>query len=469
MMKFITLTCPYCAGQINLFEDHKFGECLHCGRKVMLVNDEVKRDERSDPTYSEFESVRYFIESSDINGGSRLFAEKYRNNPDSAHGWLLCGYLQLMGCKPFDDVNAFKKMIKGNKQVPYETRLQTAFSSWKRGFSVLDNEYYLMDYCKVIGLSLASEDINFRDCSIISHLDDIRESIESHFNISFSADFYYHILKGYLRRKGPKELYGSDEIAFQLMARAILYERDIDALSIKSQLLNNEGLLDEFYIRKDRCVFFILSLIYRRTSINNNEQDKSKMRDSWSEAELYSQNSQKWKSLIANDYTSFSKSDLKILADDIDQYVVFDDSDEESDESEDEDKIDLKKYECIEEEEQTFKQKLSKRRSFTQYIVIDGTLYSRSLEMSYKDFSGSVQIKSDLEKLKLIFEKEYEDIVVGAPDYYEKYSPEEAREYLDEDDEDADDGVDDVEISDSLSDFVGSCIEFVNILCSRME
>ena len=23
MMKFITLTCPYCAGQINLFEDHK--------------------------------------------------------------------------------------------------------------------------------------------------------------------------------------------------------------------------------------------------------------------------------------------------------------------------------------------------------------------------------------------------------------------------------------------------------------
>ncbi len=58
-MKFISLTCPYCGGHINLYDDHKFGECLYCSHKVMLVNDEVKRDERSDSTFPEFESVRF--------------------------------------------------------------------------------------------------------------------------------------------------------------------------------------------------------------------------------------------------------------------------------------------------------------------------------------------------------------------------------------------------------------------------
>ena len=144
-MKFISLTCPYCGGRINLYEDHKFGECLYCNHKVMLVNDEVKPDERSDSTFPEFESVRYFIESGDVSGGSKTFAEKYRDNPNSAHGWLLCGYLQLMGCKPFEDTNLFKKMMAGSKTVPYETRLQTAFSSWKRGFAVLDYQYYIID------------------------------------------------------------------------------------------------------------------------------------------------------------------------------------------------------------------------------------------------------------------------------------------------------------------------------------
>ena len=472
-MKFISLTCPYCGGHINLYEDHKFGECLYCNHKVMLVNDEVKRDERSDSTFPEFESVRYFLESGDVSGGSKTFAEKYRNNPNSAHGWLLCGYLQLMGCKPFDDTSAFKKMMMGNKVVPYETRLQTAFSSWKRGFSVLDNQYYLTDYCKAIGLALASEGISSSDEGVIPHLEDIKESIESHFNMSFSADFYYYVLKGYLRRKGTKEFYDSDDLAFELMARAIMYERDVDALAIKSQLLNNNGLLDEYYIKKDQCIFFILSLIYRQMSKAYTEEQKATIRNGWNEAELYSQNSQKWKSLMIEDYTSFDKDELKLLADNIDKCITFDDSEdeEESDDEEDDEEIDLKKYEHIEEEEPTLKQKLSKKRFFTQYIVIDGTFYSRGLELPRKEFDGDIERKSDLEKLKALFEKEYEDVVIGADSCYEKYTPEEVREYFDDDYEDdsEDDDDDGVDLGEELNDFFSECIDFTNILESKLN
>ncbi len=463
-MKFISLTCPYCGGHINLYDDHKFGECLYCSHKVMLVNDEVKRDERSDSTFPEFESVRYFIESGDVSGGSKTFAEKYRNNPDSAHGWLLCGYLQLMGVKPFDDIGAFKKTA-GNTTVPYDTRLRTAFSSWKRGFSVLDNQYYLTDYCKNIGLALASEDIDSEDERIISHLEDIKESIESHFNMSFSSDFYYHVLKGYLRRMGTEDFYDSDEIAFELMARAIMYERDVDALAIKSQLLNSDGLLDEYSIEKDDCVFFLLSLIYRQMSKTYTEGQKAKIRNGWKEAELYSQNNQKWKSLMVEDYSSFDNYDLKLLADNIEQFIIFDDENEtESGEKEEEEAIDLKKYEHIEEEEQSFKQKLSKKRVFSQYIVIDGTLYGRSIELSRKEFDGDIGKKSDLEKLEALFEREYEDVVVGAEGCYEKYTPEEAREYFDEDYVQ-----DDVRIDSYLHDFFNECIDFTNILESKLN
>ena len=480
-MKFISLTCPYCGGRINLYEDHKFGECLYCNHKVMLVNDEVKPDERSDSTFPEFESVRYFIESGDVGGGSKTFAEKYRDNPNSAHGWLLCGYLQLMGYKPFDNTNIFMKMMAGSKTVPYETRLQTAFSSWKRGFSVLDNQYYLTDYCKAIGLALAADQTSSWDKSIILQLEDIKESIESHFNISFSADFYYYVLKGYLRRKGTKESYESDDLAFGLMARAIMYERDVDALAIKSQLLNSNGLFDDYALKKDECVFFLLSLIYRQMAKVYTEEQKATIRNGWNEAELYSHNSQKWMSLMSKDYSSFDGKDLKLLADNVDKCITFydsedgEDSDEEDSEGDVKDEvIDLKKYEHIEEEEPTLKQKLSKKRLFTQYIVIDGTFYSRGLELSRKDFDGDIERKSDLEKLKALFDSVYEDIVVGAESCYEKYTPEEARDYFDEDhkgnsydgDDDDDDGI---ELEEKLNEFWGNCIEFTNILESKLN
>ena len=467
-MKFISLICPYCAGQINLYEDHKFGECIHCGHKVMLINDEIKRDERSDSTYPEFESVRYFIESGDVNRGSKTFAEKYRDNPDSAHGWLLCGYLQLMGYSPLDDTSVFKKMMRKNNSITNETRLQGAFSSWKRGFSTLDNQYYLTDYCKAIGLALASEGIETRDESIIPHLEDIKESIESHFDISFSADFYYFVLKGYLRRKGSKNFYSQKDLAFDLMTRTILYERDVDALAIKSQLLNNEGLLDEYCITKDRCVFFLFSLIYREMSNQLTKEQKANIRNGWREAELFPQNYHKWKSLMTEDYSMFDKDDLKVMMDNIGEFITFDDSEENTGTDENsEEKIDLKKYERIIEQGQTFKQKISKKRIFTQYIVIDDTLYSRSIELSLKEFDGNVDKKSDLEKLKTLFDKEYEDVVVGASGYYYKYTPEEAREYLDDDYEDEDE--DDYEIDEELDDFWCSCIELTNILESKKD
>lgn len=469
-MKFISLTCPHCGGRINLLEDYKFGECLYCNHKIMLINDEVKPDERSDSTFPEFESVRYFIESSDVSGGSKTFVEKYRDNPNSAHGWLLCGYLQLMGCKPFDETGVLVKMMTGSKYVPYENRLRTAFSSWKRGFSVLDNQYYLTDYCKVIGLTLASYGSNSRGDSIIPHLEDIKESIESHFNISFSADFYYFVLKGYLRRKGSKKFYDKKDLAFELMARAIMYECDVDALAIKSQLLNNAGLLDEYYIEKNRCVFFLLSLIYRQMSKMYTEQQKASIRDGWKESELYSQNIQKWNSLLTEDYTSFENEDLKTLMENIDEFISFDESEDEEEESEDEEEIDLTKYEHIEEVGQSFKQKLSKKRVFTQYIVIDGILYSRTIEVSRKEFDGAIEKKSDLEKLKTLFERVYEDVVVGAENCYRKYDPEEAREYLDKDYDDSDDDDEcNVEIDDELQEFLSECIDFTNIVESKMD
>lgn len=473
-MKFISLTCPYCGGRINLYEDHKFGECLYCNHKIMLVNDEVKPDERSDSTFLEFESVRYFIESGDVSGGSKTFAEKYRDNPNSAHGWLLCGYLQLMGCKPFEDTNVFKKMMTGSKTVPYETRLQTAFSSWKRGFSVLDNPYYLTDYCKAIGLALSSDDVDSDDKGVIPHLEDIKESIESHFNMSFSADFYYYVLKGYLRRKGTKEFYESDDLAFELMARAIMYERDVDALAIKSQLLNSNGIFNEFYIKKYKCVFFLLSLIYRQMAKVYTEEQKNTIRNGWNETDLYSQNSQYWKSLMTEDYNIYDKDQLKYIADNIDEFISFDDSEGEEDPENDVDdeEIDLKQYEHIEEEEPTLKQKLSKKRFFTQYIVIDGTFYSRGLELSRKEFDGDIERKSDLEKLKTLFEEYYEDVVVGAESCYEKYTPDEVIDYFDDDDEDYDDDDEDYDgtgIDEELNEFCGNCIEYANILESKLN
>ena len=482
-MKFISLTCPYCGGRINLHEDHKFGECLYCNHKVMLVNDEVKPDERSDSTFPEFESVRYFIESGDVGGGSKTFAEKYRDNPNSAHGWLLCGYLQLMGCKPFEDTNLFKKMMAGSKTVPYETRLQTAFSSWKRGFSVLDNQYYLTDYCKAIGLALSSDEIDSDDESVIPHLEDIKESIESHFIMSFSADFYYYVLKGYLRRKGTKEFYESDDLAFELMARAIMYERDVDALAIKSQLLNSNGIFNEDYIKKDKCVFFLLSLIYRQMAKVYTEEQKATIRNGWNEAELYSQNSQRWASLMSDDDSSFDGEDLKLLTDNVEKYITFDDSEDGEDSDDEEDSegdvndevIDLKKYEHIEEEEPTLKQKLSKKRFFTQYIVIDGTFYSRSLELSRKEFDGDIERKSDLEKLKVIFEDYYDDIVVGAESCYEKYTPDDVIDYFGDDEDDSYDYEDEAEddygikLEEELNEFWGNCIEFTNILESKLN
>ncbi len=326
----------------------------------------------------------------------------------------------------------------------------------------------MTDYCKNIGLALASEDIDSEDERIISHLEDIKESIESHFNISFSSDFYYHVLKGYLRRMGTEDFYDSDEIAFELMARAIMYERDVDALAIKSQLLNSDGFLDEYSIEKDDCVFFLLSLIYRQMSKTYTEGQKAKIRNGWKEAELYSQNNQKWKSLMVEDYSSFDNYDLKLLADNIEQFIIFDDEENETESGEkgEEKEIDLKKYEHIEEEEPSLKQKLTKKRVFTQYIVIDGTFYSRSIELSRKEYDGNLEKKSDLERLKALFEEEYEDTVVGAESCYNKYTPEEARNCFDED---YGTNSDDVKIDGELQDFFNDCIDFTNILESKMH
>ncbi len=492
-MKFISLTCPYCGGHINLEKDHKFGECLYCNHKIMLVNDELKLDERSDPTYSEFESIRYFIESGSIQEGLNFFAKKYRNEPNNAHGWLLCGYLQLMGSKPFEDENTLMKNLqsivryaKEPEESEYDKRMQTAFSSWKRAFSCLDNQYYLTDYCKIIGLALTSEGVESRNKHIIPPLEDMKESIESHFNISFSADFYYFILKGYLRRKRTDKFYDRDELAFKLMTRVILYERDVDALAIKSQMLNCNGILDEYYIKKEECIFFVLSLIYGQMSKKLMDEDKAKIRNSWTEVNLYSQNSTKWKSLMSNDYSTFNKDDLKLLSDHIDQCISFD-RDKETMSAEEEDKETmsaeeeeayLKKFEHIEEEIEFFKQIFTRKRRFTQYIVINGTFYERYIELSRKEFDGDIAKKSDLEKLKTLFEKEYEDIVVGADGYYEKYTLDEVRDYFDEEDiddfeeeknefEEEKNEFDVDDISEPLLDFFEECINFTNILESK--
>lgn len=199
---------------------------------------------------------------------------------------------------------------------------------------------------------------------------------------------------------------------------------------------------------------------------------------------MYSQNSQKWASLMSDDDSSFDGEDLKLLADNVDKCITFDDSEDGEDSDDEEDSegdvndevIDLKKYEHIEEEEPTLKQKLSKKRFFTQYIVIDGTFYSRSLELSRKEFDGDIERKSDLEKLKALFESEYEDIVVGAKSCYEKYTPDEVIDYFDDDDEDdsydyEDDDEDDdsIELEEELNEFWGNCIEFTNILESKLN
>ena len=338
-------------------------------------------------------------------------------------------------------------------------------------------------YCKAIGLALSSDEIDSDDESVIPHLEDIKESIESHFIMSFSADFYYYVLKGYLRRKGTKEFYESDDLAFELMARAIMYERDVDALAIKSQLLNSNGIFNEDYIKKDKCVFFLLSLIYRQMAKVYTEEQKATIRNGWNEAELYSQNSQRWASLMSDDDSSFDGEDLKLLADNVDKCITFDDSEDGEDSDDEEDSegdvkdevIDLKKYEHIEEEEPTLKQKLSKKRFFTQYIVIDGTFYSRGLELSRKEFDGDIERKSDLEKLKAIFEDYYDDIVVGAESCYEKYTPDDVIDYFGDDEDDSYDYEDETEddygikLEEELNEFWGNCIEFTNILESKLN
>ncbi|WP_400239424.1 hypothetical protein [Methanomethylophilus alvi] len=212
------------------------------------------------------------------------------------------------------------------------------------------------------------------------------------------------------------------------------------------------------------------------------EEQKATIRNGWNEAELYSQNSQRWASLMSDDDSSFDGEDLKLLTDNVEKYITFDDSEngEDSDDEEDsegdvnDEEIDLKQYEHIEEEEPTLKQKLSKKRFFTQYIVIDGTFYSRGLELSRKEFDGDIERKSDLEKLKSLFESEYEDIVVGAKSCYEKYTPDEVIDYFDDDDEDdsydyEDDDEDDDGIEEELDEFWGNCIEFTNILKSKLN
>ena len=203
------------------------------------------------------------------------------------------------------------------------------------------------------------------------------------------------------------------------------------------------------------------------------EQQKSNLLNRWKEKELYSQNNHKWKSIMTEDYTSFDGGDLKYLMDNINQFITFGDEGddaESNDDEEEEEMIDLKKYEGIV-EEHSLKLKLSKKRLFTQYIVIDGTLYARSLELSRNEFDGDVGRKSDFQKLKALFESEYEDIIVGADNYYTRYTPEEAREYLDDDydDEDDEDDYEDDEIDKDLVDFFDRCIEFTNILDSRIN
>lgn len=466
VMKIVSLVCPYCSGQINLHEDHKFGECLYCGHKVMLINDEVKRDERSDVSYPEFESVRYCIESGDVRAANKLFAEKYRDNENSPHGWLLCGFIQLMGGKPFD-TSALKKILNRNDSIDAETKIQTALSSWKRAFSTLDNQYYLTDYCSTIGAAMANMgyELDSNKDRMIAGLEDVLVSIESHFNISFAADFYYSLMKGLAAHLDKNELYDKDTFAFELMSHVIMYEPDIDALAIKSQLLNR-NVLSEISVEKDECIFFVLSLIYAEAKRSLTMEEKKAISEGWNEKELYSQLSSKWKSLMVDDYEFFDVEELKDMCDNIGDYVKFDEVDESQEEEVSEEAADLSRYEHIE-ETTSFKDKVTKKRSFTQYIVIDGCLYTRGLTLSRKEFDGSLDRISDLNNLKSIFEKEYEDIVVGADSCYMKVSKLEM-EMMDQIDSMGETELDDESaISEELDGLLGDALSFVNILLKK--
>ena len=89
------------------------------------------------------------------------------------------------------------------------------------------------------------------------------------------------------------------------------------------------------------------------------------------------------------------------------------------------------------------------------------------MTLSRKEFDGLLDRISDLNNLKSIFEKEYEDIVVGAESCYMKVSKLEM-EMMDQIDSMGETELDDESaISEELDGLLGDALSFVNILLKK--
>lgn len=292
-------------------------------------------------------------------------------------------------------------------------------------FSKMDTDYLLTDYARLIGICLGKIDEFKRDYDSnpgFTHrlLETICEYICERFNIQFTSDFYYAVFTGFSKSTNLDET--GFEILFYLISNSLKYETTPDAFVTKclqfekvTHRFNNESLEHD-------CKATISAIGYAvQQKLKKNMITRDTYTPKWTESALITRFGQDWdviEKMWSDIHEHYTIYDLDGLRNDILQSVItgrpYDSGNEES----------VEEYEHIEENTQTIAQKMKKERCFTQFFILNGNYYTRSIAVKAKEFTGDVHNPNDLETLKNYFEEAYKNYVpFGADpsDYYDEF------------------------------------------------
>lgn len=401
-MRFVELNCPYCGGQLNLHDDRKFAECPYCTHKVMILDDgAVEVNTASTKTDPEFEKLRYTVINNDM--------EECKFKSDSSCAWFWKGYQELDDYSGIDGDN-FKKCE----------------AAWRMSFSKMDSDYFLTDYARLIGACLGKIDdyrLDYDSNPGYTHrlLETICEYVCERFNIEFVSEFYYAVFTGFSKTMNLNET--EFDVIFYLISNSLKYETTPETFVAKciqfekvTHRFNDESLEHDCKATLGTVGFTIQHILKKGGMAQNSLKPK------WTEPTLIARFNQDWNiiestwSMIHNQCTLM---DLDGFRNEVLQSVLSG-KPYESDGT----KESIEEYEHIEENAPTVAQRMKKERSFTQFFILNGEYYTRSITIKTKEFNGDIRNPHDLQTLESIFEEVFENYVpFGADpdDYYDTF------------------------------------------------